>query len=405
MKKTPIASRLHVGIFGNTNVGKSSLFNAIFGQDVAIVSEHKGTTTDPVIKAMELNPFGPIALMDTGGLDDQGVIGSSRIEKTKKILGRVDLALYAADITDFDEAAYNKMVLRLEKNKIPHLLVFTKTDKTTGEVQEKVKKTYPQAVLTAQGDSQSIDVLKQKIGKELEKIEVKEDLLIGDLLPKGSTVVMVVPLDDAAPKGRLILPQVQFIRECLDYGIHCFVTKETELAEGLKNLKKVDLVVTDSQAFAFVDQTIPRELPLTSFSMLLARQKGDLDLLMKGTSHIENLSKGDRVLMAEGCSHSYTHEDIGRVKIPNLVQKHVGEELEFDFYSGYDFPGNLKDYDLVIHCGGCLLNKKAVTNRLLACEEAGVPVTNYGVVLAYVNGILPRCSEVFSAQAQGDSDD
>lgn len=396
MNKTPIASRLHVGIFGNTNAGKSSLFNALFGQEIAIVSPHKGTTTDPVVKAMELNPYGPIALVDTGGLDDGGLIGTSRVEKTKKMLGRIDLALYAADINNFDPLAYKNMIIQFKKNKVDHILVFTKIDQASGFEKQEMQETYKKAVFTSIKDSHSIDTLKQVIGKALGKLETKEDLIIGDLLPEGSTVVMVVPIDDAAPKGRLILPQVQFIRECLDFGISCLVTKETTLKQTLANVKKVDLVVTDSQIFGYVNKIVPREIPLTSFSMLLARQKGDMDLLMEGAKHLENLPKGARILMAEGCSHSYTHEDIGRVKIPNLVEKYVGEKLEFDFYSGYDFPDNLKEYDLVIHCGSCMLNKKTVSTRLWICQAAKVPVTNYGIVLAYVNGILPKCSEIFT---------
>lgn len=402
MSKTPRGSRLHVGIFGNTNVGKSSLFNAIFGQEVAIVSKEKGTTTDPVTKAMELNPFGPIILVDTGGLDDQGVIGPSRMAKTKKMLGRIDLALYAASVNDFDSLAYKKLAEEFEQNKTPHLLVFTKADQASRLKRQKIKDNYKNAVLTAKDDQESIDNLKQMIGKELEKLQTKEDLVIGDLLPAGSTVVMVVPIDAAAPKGRLILPQVQFIRECLDYGISCHVTKDTDLKRALTNLKKIDLVVTDSQVFGYVNKIVPKEIPLTSFSMLLARQKGDLALLVDGVNHIENLPEGGRILMAEGCSHSYTHEDIGRVKIPNLVEKHLGKKLKFDFYSGHDFPDNLKEYDLVIHCGSCMLNKKAVLTRLRACKAAGVPVSNYGLVLAYVNGILPRCNEIFSQEIQDD---
>ena len=396
MKKTPIASRLHVGIFGNTNAGKSSLFNAICGQELAIVSSYKGTTTDPVIKAIELNPFGPIALVDTGGMDDEGPVGTNRMEKTKKMLARVDLALYAADINDFDLLAYEKMLANFKKNKIDHILVFTKIDKVTEATRKEYEKKYKDAILVAIKDRDSIDSLKQIIGKRLQKLESKTSLIIGDLLAKGSTVVMVVPIDDAAPKGRLILPQVQFIRECLDYEISCLVTKETSLAQTLANVKKVDLVVTDSQVFAYVDKIVPKEIPLTSFSMLLARQKGDINLLMEGTGQLENLKEGARILMAEGCSHSYTHEDIGRVKIPNLVKKYTGKNLEFEFYTGYDFPENLGEYDLVIHCGGCMLNKKAVDTRLWICQDAGVAVTNYGIVLAYVNGILPRCSQIFS---------
>lgn len=401
MQRTPIASRLHVGIFGNTNVGKSSLFNAIFGQDIAIVSEHKGTTTDPIIKAMELNPFGPIALIDTGGLDDTTVVGASRMQKTKSILGRTDLAIYAADVNDFDEVAYLDMVLQFERNKIPHILVFTKSDISMERKKEKIENLYPDAIFTSKEDLYSINKLKQRLCVELKKLEVKEETMVGDLLTAGSTIVMVVPLDDAAPKGRLILPQVQFIRDCLDHRIKCLVTKETELKEALMELKKVDLVVTDSQIFHMVSEIVPKEIPLTSFSMLLARQKGDIELLMDGVKQVENLPESAKVLMAEGCSHSHTHEDIGRVKIPNFLKKYTGKNLHFDFYSGYDFPDNLEDYDLIIHCGGCMLNEKAVHTRLWICKEAGVPVTNYGVMLAYLNGILPRCSEIFSQNEKG----
>ncbi|HHX63088.1 MAG TPA: [FeFe] hydrogenase H-cluster maturation GTPase HydF [Epulopiscium sp.] len=395
MEKTPIASRLHVGIFGKTNAGKSSLFNAIFGQDVVIVSEHKGTTTDPIVKAMELNPFGPIALIDTAGLDDDTVMGESRVGKTKDILGRIDFAIYATDIRVFDEVAYLEMVLQFKKNKISHILVFTKEDQVTSFKKQAIKKTYKDAVFTSTHDPSSINTLKLIIGKRLQNLKTKDEPLIGDLLPEKSTVVMVVPLDEAAPKGRLILPQVQFIRECLDYGIQCLVTRETELAEALKNLKKVDLVVTDSQVFGIVNKIVPKEIPLTSFSMLLARQKGDIDQLIEGVKSLETISDNGRILMAEGCSHSDTHEDIGRVKIPNLIKKYTGKQLKFDFCSGYDFPKDLKAYDLVVHCGGCMLNKKSVLTRLWVCEEIEVPVTNYGVALAYLNGILPRSSEIF----------
>lgn len=396
MEKTPIASRLHVGIFGKTNAGKSSLFNAIFGQDIVIVSEHKGTTTDPVIKAMELNPFGPIALIDTAGIDDDSLIGKSRVKKTKGIFSRIDLAIYAGDSQDFDKEAYEEMVEEFQKNKVPHILAFTKADKVTQAKRNEMKELYQEAIFTSIHDLSSINRLKQEIGERLQNLKAKDEPLIGDLLPANSTVVMVVPLDQAAPKGRLILPQVQFIRECLDYGIQCLVTKDTELESALSNLKKVDLVVTDSQVFGSVSKIVAKEIPLTSFSMLLARQKGDIHLLIEGVKQIEKLPSHGHILMAEGCSHSHTHEDIGRVKIPNLIKKYTGKEFSFDFYSGYDFPEDLKKYDLVVHCGGCMLNKKSVLTRLWFCEEMGVPVTNYGVILAYLNGILPRSSELFN---------
>lgn len=404
MQKTPIASRLHVSIFGKTNAGKSSLFNAIFGQDVAIVSSQKGTTTDPIVKAMELNPFGPIALIDTAGLDDDTLIGESRIKKTKEILARTDLAIYAADIRYFDEAAYLNMVLEFEKSKIAHMLVFTKTDKVGEGRKSAIKNLYKDASFTSIEDGKTIDALKLAIGERLQGLKTKDDPLIGDLIKPGSTVIMVAPLDGAAPKGRLILPQVQFIRECLDYEIHCHVVRETRLDEALRNLKRVDLVVTDSKIFGLVNKIVAKEIPLTSFSMLLARQKGDIKQLMEGVQHLEHIVDGGKILMAEGCSHSSTHEDIGRVQIPNLIEKHTGKKFQFDFYSGYDFPSNLKEYALVIHCGGCMINKKSILTRLWVCQEAGIPVTNYGVILAYLNGILPRCSEIFTQQRDGQHD-
>lgn len=398
MQKTPIASRLHVGIFGKTNAGKSSLFNAIFGQDIAIISEHKGTTTDPIIKAMELNPFGPIALIDTAGLDDYTDIGRDRVRKTKDIIGRIDFAIYAADIGVFDEGAYLDMVLQFEKNKIPHLLVFTKTDKVPEPRRETIRNLYKRAVFTSMDNPESIKNLKLAIGNELQEIKVKDELLIADLIPNDATIIMVVPLDEAAPKGRLILPQVQLIRECLDYGIKCLVTRDTGLEDALSNLKKIDLVVTDSQVFGSVSKLVPEEIPLTSFSMLFARQKGDINQLIKGVRHLEDMPDNGKILMAEGCSHSHTHEDIGRVKIPNLIKKYTGKKISFDFYSGHDFPNDIKDYDLVIHCGACMLNKKSVLTRLWICEEVGIPITNYGVVLAYLNGILTRSTEIFNPE-------
>lgn len=401
MKKTPIASRPHVGIFGNTNAGKSSLFNTIFGQDIAIVSEYKGTTTDPIIKAMELNPYGPIALIDTGGLDDSTEVGIKRVEKTRNMLLRTDLALYVADINDFNKNDYEKMVAQFDKFKIPHLLVFNKIDQATEKVKDKIKSEYEDSIYVILDDKESVNFLKDKIGEELKKIEVKEDTIIGDILAPKSTVIMVVPLDQAAPKGRIILPQVQLIRDCLDHRIKCVVVRETELLEVLSEVKDIDLVVTDSQIFDLVAKIVPTNIPLTSFSMLFANQKGDIDLLIKGAYATESLPNKGKILMAEGCSHSLTHEDIGRVKIPNLLKKHISKDLEFDFYSGYDFPDNLKNYDLVIHCGGCMLNKKAVQTRLWICDEMGIPVTNYGVILAYLNGILTRCSKVFLKNDKG----
>lgn len=391
MEKTPLAFRTHVSIFGNTNAGKSALFNALIGQDMAIVSSKRGTTTDPVTKAMELIPYGPIALTDTAGLGDTTDLGEKRTEKTKKILDRTDFVIYAADCSDFNENNYKKTRELFEKRKTGHMLVFTKSDLGTGGLAEK----YSNAVFVSVSNKPSIDNLKNRLQDELQKLAPQEDTMIGDLLPSGSTVVMVVPIDSEAPKGRLILPQVQFLRDCLDHGIKCVVTRDTELRDTLDELNRIDLVVTDSQAFGFVSSVVPADIMLTSFSMMMAKMKGDLRQLIAGTDAIDNLKDGSRILMAEACTHNASHEDIGRVKIPALLKKCTGKNLKFDFYVSHDFPENLADYDLVIHCGGCMINSRSMNNRIDFCAESGVPITNYGVVLAYVNGILERSKQIF----------
>ncbi|MCR6545677.1 [FeFe] hydrogenase H-cluster maturation GTPase HydF [Dehalobacterium formicoaceticum] len=403
MEQTPIASRYHVAIFGATNAGKSALFNSILGQEAVIVSEHQGTTTDPVLKAMELIPFGPIALIDTAGLNDLSAVGTLRIKKTLGIIDRTDLAIYAADITDFPRDDYENFTALCEGKSLPHLLVLTKSDQASSALIKARQEEFNHALFTSRDDQDSISHLKESIAQELGKIQQNErdqsgeksETLLGDLLPPNSTVVLVIPVDSAAPKGRLILPQVQLIRDCLDHGMKCFVTRERELGEALANLKDVDLVVTDSQVFKIVNDIVPEDIPLTSFSMLLARQKGDLEILMQGVEKIESLPRQAKVLIAEACSHNQTHEDIGRVKIPALMQKLTGKDLNFTFYAGHDFPENLGDYDLVVHCGSCMINKKAFHTRIAKCMDLGVPITNYGIFLAYANGILPRCSEIF----------
>lgn len=391
MSNTPIAFRTHVSVFGNTNAGKSALFNAITGQDMVIVSDKAGTTTDPVTKAMELLPYGPIALTDTAGLGDSTEIGAQRMEKTKKILDKTDFAIYAADCSAFDEASYLKAKEIFEKRKIGHMLVFTKSDLGMGTLTEE----YPDAVFVSVKDSGSIENLKNVLQSHLSKLSEKEQTMIGDLLPKGSTVVMVIPIDSEAPKGRIILPQVQFLRDCLDHGIKAVATRDTELAETLEELNRIDLVVTDSQAFKYVSSVVPEKIPLTSFSMMMARMKGDLKVLSEGATAIDSLKDGSKILMAEACTHNSSHEDIGRVKIPALLRKYTNKNLSFDYYVHHDFPDNLLEYDLVIHCGGCMINSRSMNNRIEFCRESGVPITNYGVVIAYVNGILERSRQIF----------
>lgn len=391
MEKTPLAFRTHVSIFGNTNTGKSSLFNALIGQDMVIVSSKRGTTTDPVTKAMELIPYGPIALTDTAGLGDTTDIGSKRMEKTEKILDRTDFALYTADCTDFDKNAYEQAKAQFERKKIRHLLVFTKADLGAGTLKEN----YPDAVFVSVKEEQSIENLRNILQKNLSEINPGEQTMIGGLLPEGSTIVMVIPIDSEAPKGRIILPQVQFLRDCLDHGMKAVAVRDTELEETLKELNKVDLVVTDSQAFKFVASVVPEEIKLTSFSMMMAHMKGDLKALSEGAYAIENLKDNSRILMAEACTHNVSHDDIGRIKIPNLLKKYTGKNLIFDYYVHHDFPKNLSEYDLVIHCGGCMINSRSMCSRIEFCHECGVPITNYGVVLAYVNRILDRSKKVF----------
>ena len=391
MEKTPLAFRTHVSIFGNTNAGKSSLFNKLIGQDMVIVSPEKGTTTDPVTKAMELLPYGPIALTDTAGLSDYSNIGEKRMAKTEKTLEKTDFAIYAAAADDFDTAAYEDMKKQFDKKHIPYLLVFTKSDLGTGDLSVK----YPEAVFISVNDDASIDNLRSVLLEKLSQIKSEDATMIGNLLPEGSTIIMVVPIDSEAPKGRIILPQVQFLRDCLDHGMKTIVVRDTELEETLKEQKKVDLVVSDSQAFKFVSQVVPENIPLTSFSMMMASIKGDLKKLIAGIDAIKNLKDGSKILMAEACTHNSSHEDIGRVKIPKLLQKFTGKRLEFEYYVHQDFPKDLSVYDLVIHCGGCMINSRSMNNRIEFCEENNVPITNYGVVLAYVNGILDRSTEIF----------
>lgn len=395
MQSTPLASRKQVAIFGNTNAGKSTLFNLIMGQNTAIVSEEKGTTTDPVIKAMELIPFGPIALIDTAGLDDDSILGSKRREKTTAVLHRADFAVYVVDGSSLDMSGYEEMKEEFLKREIPHLLVFSKASSMTENTKENYRKKYPRAVFTEKEDENSIQGLKERLIKELDSLEESEDTILGNLLPAHSNLILVAPIDSEAPKGRLILPQVQLIRDALDHGMKCFVTRDEELPEALLSLHPVDLVVTDSQAFQKVSAIVPRKIPLTSFSILFARQKGDLSVYLKGIDAVKNLRDGSKILLAEACSHNVSHEDIGRVKIPKGLHRYTEKELSFDYAVGYEFPeGNdLKQYDLVIHCGGCMVNRKTVRSRIALCEEAGVPITNYGLILALFSGILDRAVE------------
>lgn len=399
MNQTPNASRAHVAIFGNTNAGKSALVNAFLGQNVSIVSEIGGTTTDPVYKPMELLPFGPIVLIDTAGLNDMSVLGIARIERTRRVLAQTDFALYVLDATAPDTNAFEQAAAEFVRLDIPYLCVINKFDVLTSQAMDTLKNSFPDAIMVSAQTGENIDLLKQKLSDELAKGQ-QEMPLIGDLLPYGSKVVLVVPVDSEAPKGRIILPQNQLIRDCLDHGIKCYVCRDTELESALSDLTDIALVVTDSQAFGFVSKTVPETIPLTSFSILFARQKGDLATFVQGTDAIPLLADGSRILMAESCSHNHTHEDIGRHKIPNMLRKITGKDLIFDFDMGLDFPDNLKEYDLVVHCGSCMLGRRVLQHRVRTCKEAGVPITNYGVILSYMNGILPRATTIFKLKTR-----
>ena len=395
MNKTPEANRLTITLYGKRNAGKSSLLNAIVGQEVALVSEQKGTTTDPVKKAMEFIPFGPVVFIDTAGMDDEGEPGRPRVARHRKRLMRTDFALYimdAAELSDDDEKEARHLFKRFH---IPYMKVINKIDLLKADELKDLRERHPDAVFVSERDMGSVLDLKAEIIKRISRNR-EEPALIADLLPYGGTVVMVVPIDSEAPKGRIILPQVQCIRDCLDHGVKSYVVRDTELEEALKDLDyRVDLVITDSQAFKQVDAMVPPDIRLTSFSMVFARNKGDLDTFVQGLEAVGELKESSRILIAESCTHNYSCEDIGRVKIPALLNRHTGKTLSYDFKMGHDFPEDYEAYDLIIHCGGCMTNRKTMQSRIRLAVEAGVPITNYGVLLSYLNGILDRTLAVF----------
>jgi [FeFe] hydrogenase H-cluster maturation GTPase HydF len=394
MNNTPNANRKHIAIYGKTNSGKSSLLNAIIGQDISLVSSIKGTTTDPVSKAMELIPFGPVLFIDTAGLDDNGELGELRIKRSLKTLQKTDFAIYVVDINDICEENYKEAVDNFKKYKIPHMVVVNKIDKADENSINSAKEKFKNAIFVSAKEEKNIIELKDELIRRLQN-EEEDETLIGDIVPYNGKVIMVVPIDSEAPKGRLILPQVQLIRDCLDHGIKSYVVRDTELESALQDIKDVDLVVTDSQAFKKVSQIVPEDINLTSFSILFAKQKGDLKAFMEGISKIKELNENSKILITESCTHNTSHEDIGRVKIPKLLNKHVGKELNYEFKMGHDFPEDIEKYDLVIHCGACMVNKKTVQTRIDMCQEKNVKIVNYGMILAYLTGILPRSLKVF----------
>lgn len=399
MNSVPSGERVHIGIFGRRNAGKSSLINAITGQKLAVVSDIRGTTTDPVKKAMELLPLGPVVMIDTPGLDDTGELGEERVKKARQILRQTDLALLvvAADSAE-DLEVERELLDEVRRRQIPFLVVVNKCDLLENADEKAMENRVAEAlrlesdnILTVSSDSGTgIRQLKEAIGHLPVKKE-EDRPLIRDLLAPGDLVVLVVPIDSAAPKGRLILPQQQVIRDALEAGAIPVVTRETELKQALAGLVKPPrMVVTDSQVFGRVAKEVPEEIPLTSFSILMARYKGDLKTQVEGARAIENLKDGDTVLISEGCTHHRQCEDIGTVKMPAWIRKYTGKDIRFAFTSGGTFPEDLSGYALVVHCGGCMLNTREMRSRISMGAEAGVPITNYGVMIAYIHGILDR---------------
>ena len=394
LNATPSGERVHIAFFGRRNAGKSSLVNAFTGQDLAIVSDVKGTTTDPVSKAMELLPLGPVQIIDTPGLDDEGELGTLRVQRTKLVLRKTDLAILVADATaPLGETEQALLDLCRARN-IPWILVRSKAD-----LLEAIPEAGADTIYVSAKTGYHIHELKELAARLALGTENRRPL-VSDLLQPGDTAVLVVPIDKAAPKGRLILPQQQVIRDALEAGAAALVCRETELAAALQGLNAPPkLVVTDSQVFGKVAQIVPESVPLTSFSILMARYKGDLALTVAGAAAVRNLKDGDRVLITEGCTHHRQCEDIGTVKIPRWLAESTGRTLQYDFCSGVEFPEDLTPYALVVHCGGCTLNPKEMAARQRLAVDQAVPITNYGVLIAAVHGILPRTLQPFPAIA------
>ena len=395
--KTLKSMRLHIGIFGKTNVGKSSLLNRITNQDVSIVSNIAGTTTDVVEKTMELLPIGPVNFLDTAGINDSTASSSERIEKTMKIINRTDVAIVVCDYNGIDDYERN-LIEKFNELKIPFMIFINKTDEKypSDSIIEDLKN-YTKHILLSSVKTDDLIVFKIKelLVKLLPEDFVNSPKIVGDLIPQGSTVILVIPIDKEAPKGRIILPQVQTLRDLLDNNCVSIVVKESELKSAIDNLKIApSLVVTDSQAFKNVSEIVPENIPLTSFSILFARLKGDLNTFSQGAKAIEKLQDGDRVLILESCTHHAIEDDIGRVKIPNLLRKKTGKNLIIDNIAGHDFP-DISKYKLIIHCGACMTNRREVLSRILLASENNVPITNYGICISYCLGILPRALKIF----------
>lgn len=405
LNNTPAAERVHIGIFGRRNAGKSSLINALTSQNLAIVSDVKGTTTDPVAKSMELLPLGPVVLIDTPGLDDTGDLGALRVQKAHQTLNKTDIAILVVDASSGVTAEDQRILSRIREKQIPCLVAVNKSDlDNAGEIPVLPDSCAIEVLPVSAKTGQGIEKLKERIAALAPK-EEENRRIVGDLLSPGDLVCLVIPIDKAAPKGRLILPQQQTIRDILDTGALALAVRDTELKAVLEGQDgrpgfHPALVITDSQAFASVASIVPPQIPLTSFSILFARYKGSLKALAEGARALDTLKKGDHILVSEGCTHHRQCGDIGTVKLPALIRRHTGlaapEDLRFSFTSGTEFPEDLSGYRMVIHCGGCMLNEREMKFRMACARDAGVPMTNYGTAIAHMNGILERSLAPFA---------
>ncbi|WFR59226.1 [FeFe] hydrogenase H-cluster maturation GTPase HydF [Anaerocolumna sp. AGMB13025] len=390
LNETPSANRIHIGFFGRRNAGKSSLVNAVTGQALAVVSEVKGTTTDPVYKAMELLPMGPVMIIDTPGIDDEGGLGELRVKKAKQVLNKTDIAVLVIDASEGIKDTDLDLITTFTAKEVPYVIVYNKQD-----LLDTIPDPKPNEIYVSAQKQDGIQELKEKIA-HLTTVEDEKLKIVADLLHPSDFVVLVTPIDKAAPKGRLILPQQQTIRDILEADATAIVVKEYELRDTLLSLgKEPAMVITDSQVFAKVSADTPNHIPLTSFSILMARYKGLLDTAVKGVIAVEALEDGDTVLISEGCSHHRQCDDIGTVKIPRWMKNYTGKNINFEFTSGTEFPEDLSPYKMIVHCGGCMLNEREVRYRMKCAVDQGIPITNYGITIAYMQGILKRSLKVF----------
>ena len=399
MNQTPMSERVHIGFFGKRNAGKSSVMNAVTGQELAVVSDVKGTTTDPVYKSMELLPLGPVVMMDTPGIDDEGELGGLRVKKSYQVLNKADAAVLLIDGASGAPQADRVLLERIRRKGIPFAVVLNKQELSSEKIRESTAEILGLAVdeilPVSAGKGTGILELKEKIAK-IAKREEPQRRIVGDMISPSDFVVLVVPIDSAAPKGRLILPQQQTIRDILEADAVSVVIKEDRVRETIESLgKKPRLVITDSQAFSKVAADTPEDIPLTSFSILFAGYKGNLRTAVAGVTALDRLNDGDKILISEGCTHHRQCDDIGTVKIPRWIREYTGKDIRIETTSGTEFPDELSGYKLIVHCGGCMLNEREMKYRLSCAEDQGVPMTNYGILIAYVKGILKRSVEIF----------